>query len=169
MKRPRKHVKDRPDESTSTEPSENIVPPPTVQDDETAALELVHEAAELIRSLQDRATETEAQAQTIVLQTIDDLEFANSRVHSAEAQREAALAVLEEASVQVQEIEEALRRAESMLADNEVQLSTTELRANAAEARASEGEKTLTRVEAAIRIHLLDGRPRASRDLAAAA
>jgi DNA repair exonuclease SbcCD ATPase subunit len=169
MERPRQHSYNGPDESASTELSEKIVPRPTVQDEGTAALELVHQAVELIRNLEDRATDAEARAQVIAQQTVDDLEFAKRRVHSAVAQREAALAALEEANVQVQEIEEALRRAESLLADNEVQLSTAELRANTAETRASEKENELMSVEAAIRVHLLDGRPGASRDLAAAA
>jgi hypothetical protein len=44
-----------------------------------------------------------------------------------------------------------------LLADNEVQLSTAELRANTAEELASTRENELKCVEAAIRIHLLDG------------
>jgi hypothetical protein len=169
MERLRQHVKDRPDESALTEPSENIVPRPTVQDEGTAALELVYQAGDLIRDLESRVAETEARTQAIVLQTIDDLELANRYVHSVEEQRDSAFAALEEANIQVQEIEEALRQAESLLADNEVQLSPAELRANTAEALASERENTLTSVEAAIRVRLLDGRPGSSRDLAAAA
>jgi chromosome segregation ATPase len=163
-----RHVEDPAAGSASTELSEYRVPP-TIQASGAAALEIVHQAAELIRSLDARATESETRARVFVLQAIEDIKFAEGRVHSAEEQRESALAALEEANSRAQEVDEALSRVESQLADNEVRLSKAELRAHTAEALASESEKTLTSVEAAIRIHLLERRPDASRDLAAAA
>jgi chromosome segregation ATPase len=167
MKQLQCHVEDPAAESAPTEPSEYRVPT-TIQACGAAALEIVHQAAELIRSLEARATESETRARVIVLQAIENMKFAEGRVHSAEEQTESALAALEEANSRVQEIEEALSRMESQLADSELRLSQAELRANTAEAVASESEKTLSCVEAAIRIHLLEQRPDASRDLAAA-
>jgi hypothetical protein len=169
----RQHVRSNSDKPGSTEPSERPVPiplniPNAVQNDETAALELVHQAAQLIRGMAKRVADTDAGAQAIYRQAIDDLKFANGRVHSAEEQRKATLVALEEANVQVYEIEKALREAESMLAAKEVQLSTAKLRANAAEARANEADKALVRIEDAIRIHLIDPRPDASRNVATA-
>jgi hypothetical protein len=168
MKQFQRHVEDPAVGSASTELSEYRVPP-TIHAYGAAALEVVHQAAELIRSLEARATESETRARAIVLQTLEDMKLAEGRGRSAEEQRESALAALEEANFRVQEVEEALSRVESQLADNEVRLSKAELRAHTAEALASESEKTLTSVEAAIRIHLLERRPDASRDLAAAA
>jgi chromosome segregation ATPase len=168
MERFQRHVEDPVAGSASTDLSEYRLPP-TIQAYAAAALERVHQAAELIRSLDARATETETRARVIVLQAIEDMKVAGGRVHSAEEQRESALAALEEANSRIQAIEEALSRMESQLADSEVRLSKAELRANTAEALASESEKTLTCVEAAIRTHLLERRPDTSQDLAAAA
>jgi hypothetical protein len=174
MKWLREHAEYSSDEPASTEPDETVVRfrrdmPNSAADDGSTALELVHQAVELIRGAENRATDLEARAQVIVQQAIERLELAERRVHSAEAQREAALAGIEETNVRAREIEKALKRAKSGLAANEAQLSATELRANAAEARASEAEKTLIRVEDAIRAHLLGQRPDPSSNLAAAA
>jgi hypothetical protein len=151
------------------EPAERRVPPPELPDNGTAALEAVYQAAELVRTLEARATEAETRARASVLQAIEDMKVAKARVLSVEEQRESAMAALEEANSRAQEIEEALRLEELQLADYEIRLSKAELHANSAEAFASETEKTLTCVEAAIRVHLLEQRPESSRDLAAAA
>jgi hypothetical protein len=169
MKLVRQHVESNTDKLGSTEPSERPVPiprdmPNAIQNDGTAALKLVHQAAQLIRGMAKRVSDTDAAAQAIYQQAIDDLKFANRCVHSAEERRKAALVAMEEANVQVHEIEKALREAESMLAAKEIQLSTAKLRANAAEARANEADKALVRIEDAIRIHLIDPRPDASRN-----
>jgi hypothetical protein len=169
MGQPRRQLKDRSDEPATAELIEDLVPGPTVQDDGTAVLELVRQAAELIRNFESCAAEREAQAQAIVLQTIEDLKFAERRVHSAEEQREAFLVTLKEFSSKAQEIEEELRRSEALLAAYELRLSTAERHASGVEERAHETETTLMRVEHAIRIRLLERRPDASRDLAAAA
>ena len=139
------------------------------QIDGTAVLELVHQAAELIRGMDIRASDTDARAQVLFQQTIEDLKFAKHRVQSAEAQREAASAALVAANSQAQEMENAMREAEILLASDEVQLSKIEVRANASEARATELERALRQIEDAIRNRLLDSRSEVSRVLAAAA
>ena len=126
-----------------------------------AALEAVHQAVKLIRTIETRATETETRAEATVLQAIEDVKVAKARVVSIEKQRESAMAALEEANSRAQAIEEALRQEESQLADYEVRLSNAELSANAAEHLARDTEKTLTCVEAAIRtIYSNNGRTR---------
>jgi hypothetical protein len=169
MKQVQRHAEGPVAGSASYEPGERRVPPPALQVYGTAALEAVHQAAELVRTIMARATEAETRARVTVLQAIEDMKVAKARVLSVEERRESAVAALEEANSRAQEIEEALRREESQLADYEIRLSKAELRANSAEASASETEKTLTCVEAAIRTHLLEQRPELSRDLAAAA
>jgi hypothetical protein len=169
MKRLQRYAEGPADGLALSEPGEHRVPPAALQVYGTAALEAVHQAAELIRTIKARATEGETQARVTALQAIEDVKVANARVLSAEEQREFAEAALEEANSRAQEIEEALRQEESQLADYEVRLSKAELRATTAEALANDSEKTLACVEAAIRVHLLDQRPAAPRDLAAAA
>ncbi len=169
MKRLQRYAEGPAAGSAWSEPGERRVPPSAPQDYGTAALEAVHQAAELIRTIEARATEAETRARATVLQTIENMKAAQSRVLSVEEQRDSAVAALEEANSRAQEIEEALKREESQLADYEMRLSKAQLRANSAEAFASETEKTLTCVEAAIRIHLLQQRPESSRDFAAAA
>jgi hypothetical protein len=169
MKRLRRHVKGHSDESASTEPSEHVVPRRTIEADGTAVLALVYQAAELIRSLEDGASDTERQAQAIVLQAIEDLKLAKRRVHSAEAQQEVSLAALKETNAKAREIEDELRRSDALLAAYELRLSTAERLTSGAEERADEAEKVLMRTEDAIRLRLLDPRPAATGDLAAAA
>jgi hypothetical protein len=169
MKRLQRYTDGPADGLAWSEPGEHCVSPPALQDYGTAALEAVHQAVELIRTIEAGASEVEARARVTALQAIEDMKVAKARVLYVEKQRESVVGALEEANSRALEIEEALRRQESQLADYEIRLSKAEVRANAAEAFASETEKTLTCVEAAIRIHLLEQRPKSSRDLAAAA
>lgn len=169
MKRLQRNAEGPADGLATYEPGEHRVPPAALQAYGTAALEAVHQVAELIRTIEARATEAQAQARVAVLQAIEEMKVANARVLSAEEQRESAEVALEEANSRAQEIEEALRQEESQLAEYEVRLSKAELRARTAEALANDSEKNLTCVEAAIRIHLLEQRPDAPLDLAAAA
>jgi hypothetical protein len=170
----RQHMQDHMAESTSIEPSEKVVRfrrdiPNSVEIDGTAALELVYQAAELIRGVESRATNMEARARMLVQRAIEKLELAECRVHSAEAEQQAAMAGIHEANIRVHEAEKALKQAESRIAAAESQLSTAELCANTAEMRASDAEKALIRIEDTIRIHLLGQRRDASSNLAAAA
>jgi hypothetical protein len=169
MKRFRQHVKGRSGEPASSEPSEHVVPRRTIEADGTAVPALVYQAAELMRNLEDRATDTERQAQAIVLQAIEDLKLAKDRVCSAEAQQEVSLAALKEANVKVQEIEGELRRSDALLAAYELRLSTAERLTSGAEERANEAEKVLIRTQDAIRLRLLNPKPAGTRDFAAAA
>jgi hypothetical protein len=167
MKRYRQHVKDRSDEPVPSEPSEPSEH--MIEADGTAVLALVYQAAELIRNLKDRATDTERQAQAIVLQAIEDLKRSKDRVCSAESQQEVCLAALKETNARAQEIEDELRRSDALLAAYELRLSTAERLMSGAEERADEAEKVLMRTEEAIRLCLLDPKPAATRDFAAAA
>jgi hypothetical protein len=168
----RQHKQDHVAQSTSIEPSENVVGfrrdiPNSARG--TAALELVHQAAELIRDMENRATDRETHAQMLAQLAVDELELAERRVHTVEQERQAALVGLSEAEVRVQEAEKVLEQAESRFSAAEAQLSAAELHASTAETRASEAEMALIHIEDAIRTHLLGQRPDASSNLAAAA
>ena len=155
--------------SASHEGGERHVAPAALQDYGTAALKAVHQAADLIRNIEARATEAETRARVSAHQAIADLKVAKARVLAVEEQRESAEAALEAANSRAQKIEEAFRLEESHLAEFELRLSRAQLRANSAEFSASETEKALTCVEAAIRIHLLEQRLETPQQLAAAA
>jgi chromosome segregation ATPase len=170
----RQYIEDYSEEPASTERSENVMRfrrdiLNSVENDGTAALELVYQAVELVRGMENRASDRETSAQRLVQRAIKKLKFAERRVHSAEAEQRAALAGVEEANVRVQAAEQALEQAETRFAAVEALLSTTELRANTAESRANQAEWAIIRIEDAIRIHLLGQRPDAFSDLAAAA
>jgi hypothetical protein len=167
MTRFRPNLRDCPDK-TPTKLSDNIASRLPI-DHGTTVLDLVYHAAELIRSLEKRASEAEDQAQTEVQQAIQDISDAKRRVDFAEEQRKAAVAALEEANSRIQRTEEALGCAESLLAAKEVQLSTAERNAIGAEELARKAETALARTEEAIRLHLLGPKRVASRVYAVAA
>src|SRR3982074_333396 len=91
----RQPMEDNSDEPASTEPSENVERfrrdiPNSVERDGSATLELLNQAVELIRGLEDRATDMEAHARRLVQRAIEKLEFAERRARSAEAAQRAA-------------------------------------------------------------------------------
>jgi len=119
------------------------------------ALDLVHQAAELIRSVEDHATETQYRAQSLATRAVEEFE---ARAQASESKRSAAEAALGEANDRAQEAEDILDQAEARSAALETQLTALERRANAAEMRASEAENTLRCVEDAIRTEILGQR-----------
>jgi DNA repair exonuclease SbcCD ATPase subunit len=123
-----------------------------------AVLDLVHQVAELVRSAEDHATETQNRAQSLAARAVEELKFSEARAQASESQRSAAEAALSEANDRAQEAEEMLEQAEARSAALETQITTLVRRANAAELRASEAENTLRRVEDAIRTEILGQR-----------
>ena len=126
--------------------------------DGSAALDLVHQAAEMIGGIEDRANETQARAQRLVSDAIEKLKLADGRVQSAENAKRTALGV---ASARLEKAVNALECAESRLA-------AAEARALEAERRADGAEAALRRIEDAIRTQLL-GERHSDGDQAAAA
>jgi chromosome segregation ATPase len=127
-----------------------------------AALDLVHQVCELIRDIQDRASETEAYAQNLVTRAAEKLQQSERRAESAEIGRREAEEDTKQVKVRLEELEESLARAESIIV-------TAEQRADAAETRANETEKALRRVEDAIRTQLLGATQKGSRNMTRAA
>jgi hypothetical protein len=77
----------------------------------TRALDLVCQAAEIIRNNDDYAAEKQARAETLAKQAIEELKIAHARVHSAEAKQQAAEAALKNLIVKVDNLERAIERA----------------------------------------------------------
>jgi len=129
---------------------------PLISDSGAIALNLVHQAAEVFRGMEDRAQETEARAQALCKSAMKRLSLAELRTEAAErAQRE----LITEAECKMQDASRALRQAQSRLAEAEDRLTAVEFRAQAAEAEAREAKQALALVEEAIRGRLLCANP----------
>jgi len=120
-----------------------------------AALELVYRAAEVVRDIEDRASENEKYAKTIAEKAVEKLQFAERRIQELETERRTAERFLKEAAEKIRAIEEDLKLERTRVAAAETQLHHIELRASEAEALAKESETALARIEEAIRTQLL--------------
>jgi Xaa-Pro aminopeptidase len=118
----------------------------------SAALDLVYQAAEMFRDLQDGARETEARAQSLCRAASEKVRMAEARADAAEqAHRELMLA----ADQKLQDACRALAKAQSDIGTQEDKLLATEFRAQKAEAEVREVKQALALVEEAIRKRLL--------------
>jgi chromosome segregation ATPase len=126
-------------------------------EDGAAILYLVYRAAEVLTATQDRATASEARAETVASLTMEQLKLAERRLYAVDAEREELQSKLNEANSRTQEHEVALRNSEARNAVIEAKLKAAERRALEAEARAHATRAALLRIEEAIRTHLLAG------------
>jgi hypothetical protein len=139
---------------------------PSVPNSGTTALNLVYQAAEVFRSIEDRAQETEARAQALCKGALERLKLAEMRTEAAErARRE----FMTEAECKLQDASRALKQAQSRIEAAEDRLTAVEFRAQAAEAEAREAKQALALVEEAIRRRLLCANPEADNRLSAVA
>ena len=139
---------------------------PSVPDSSTTALNLVYQAAEVFRSIEDQAKETEARAQALCKSALERLKLAEMRTEAAErARRE----LITEAECKLQDASRALTQAQSRIEATEDRLTAVEFRAQAAEAEAREAKQALALVEEAIRRRLLCPSPDAVGRLTAVA
>ena len=102
---------------------------------------LVHQAAEAIRSRENQVAERDAKTQTLVQRAADELRFAKEQAQMTGAR--------------IMELEDLVKQQESVIAAIQSRLLATEIDARAAEARAQQAEYALTCVEEAIRTKLL--------------
>ena len=145
----RQHLRGQSDDAGPIERTEKILPFPyaparSPEERGKQTLDLVHRAAEVIRGIEDRA-------RSLAEDAVEQLQRANTRIQSLEAERRAAEA-------RAQEAEEALKRAASRIAAAEDHVARAERTARAAEMRAIETEKALVRIEDAVRTRLLGQR-----------
>jgi hypothetical protein len=125
---------------------------PSALDASTTALDLVYQAADVFRSMEEHARETEARAQALCKRAAERLRHAEMRAETAErAQRE----LIINAEHKLQDASRALEQAQSRIGEQQDQLTAVEFRAQAAEAEAREAKQTLALVEEAIRKRLL--------------
>jgi chromosome condensin MukBEF complex kleisin-like MukF subunit len=137
---------------------------PSVPDSGTTALNLVYQAAEVFRSMEDHARETEARAQSLCKSALERLKLAEKRTEAAErARRE----LITEAECKLQDASRALRQTQSRIEAAEDRLTAAEFRAQAAEAEAREARQALALVEEAIRRRLLCANPEVDSRLSA--
>lgn len=139
---------------TSVERDENVpgsVRPSLIGGAQTA-LNLVHQAAEVFRSMEDHARETEARARALCQSAAEKLRLADVRTDAAErAQRELVI----ETERKLQDASRALAQAQSRIQAQEDKLTAAEFRAQAAEAEARQTRQALALVEEAIRKRLI--------------
>jgi hypothetical protein len=163
----RNHIAD----DSAVESAENVLnfkrPPYSADNPGVETLDLVYEAAELIRNVGDSAAETQSRAETLAKQAIEMLKIAHARVESAESERRIAQTEIKEFSdrtekalnIKLQEIEKLMEEADARIVAAEAQLSAAEQRARTAEIRANEAENALRRIEETIRTRILEKIP----------
>jgi chromosome segregation ATPase len=134
----------------------------------TAAIDLVYQAAELLQSIENRAAETTARAHALAEQAAEQLQSAEQRIRTLDAEKRALEHDLRQAYVRADEAEQAMRTIELQVADLTSRLAGAEQRARDREARTISAEKTLIRIEDAIRTQLLSRGPPSSKRSAAA-
>jgi hypothetical protein len=116
------------------------------------ALDLVYQAADVFRSIEERARETEARAQSLCRSASEKLRRAEMRAETAErAQRELIIS----AEQKLRDASRSLEQAQSRIETQQDQLTAVEFRAQAAEAEAREAKQALALVEEGIRRQLL--------------
>jgi chromosome segregation ATPase len=133
------------------------------------ALDLVYQAATVVRSLEDRANEFGIHAREMAEKAVEKLKLADKRIQELENQQREVEACLNEARIKLQKAGEALQTERARVLATESKLPELEQRARSAEARANECEKTLARIEDAIRTEILRQGPAASSRSSAAA
>jgi len=134
---------------------ENIVSlaaPAAPRKDGATALDLVHQAAEIFKGMENHARETEARAQAVCEDLTDKLQLAEKQRDAAERARRD---VVNELNGKLQDVSRALQQAQSRIVGAEERTVAAEYRAQAAEAKLYRANQELAAVEEAIRKRLL--------------
>jgi hypothetical protein len=154
------------DSRASVGRDENVLGFPPAPDKGATALDLVYQAADVFRSMEEHARETESRAQSLCTSALERLRHAEVRAETAErAQREFILAT----ERKLQDACRALQQAQSCIEDQKDRLTAAELRAEIAEAEARQAKDALALVEEAIRKRLLCANPDSGSRLTAVA
>ena len=134
---------------------ENIVrfgPSTATKDFGASALDLVHQAAEIFKAMENHAREAEARAQSLCESLAGKLQLAEQQRDAAErARRE----VVNEFNGKLQDASRALQQAQSHIVRAEERTVAAEFRAQAVEAKLHKANQELAAVEEAIRKRLL--------------
>jgi len=145
---------------------ENVPSFPPPPDKAATALNLVYQAADAFRSMEEHSRETEARAQSLCASALVRLRLAEMQAEAAErVQRELTIT----AEHRLQGACRALEQAQSCIEAQKDKLTAAELRAEVAEAEARQAKEALALVEEAIRKRLLCANPDADSRLTAVA
>jgi len=147
---------------------ENVLgfPPASAPDKGATALDLVYQAADVFRSMEEHARETEARAQSLCTKALERLRLAEMRAEAAERARREFIITTEH---KLQDACKALEQAQSCIEAQKDKLTAAEIRAEVAEAEARQAKEALALVEEAIRKRLLCANPDADSRLTAVA
>jgi DNA repair ATPase RecN len=116
-----------------------------------SAVDLVYQAVEVIKGIEDRAS-----AEEDVL--CKKLELAEKRIEELEAELRSAQHCIDEARAKLKESDETSRIDQSRLQAAEKRMCELEMRARTAEGNAKDNSNTLARIEEAIRTQILSKR-----------
>ena len=109
----------------------------------STALELVCQAAEIIKNVDDRAADNRAMAEALAEKAVEALRTAQARARAAEAKQQATEADLKGLIAKVEDMERTIDQAISRAAVAEEQMSAAEKRARTAESALIRIEKAL--------------------------
>jgi hypothetical protein len=138
----------------------------STSDEATTALDLVYQAADVFREIQDRARETEVRAQSLCRAASEKVRLAEMRAENAEQAHRELMAVIDR---KLQDASRALGEAQSRINAQTDQLTAIEFRAQRAEVDARDAKRALVLVEEAIRKRLLNASDEHGGDLSAVA
>lgn len=146
------------------EPSEGVLrfpssPPSAATRSCGDALDLVYQAAEVIKGVENQATEAERRARDIAEKALQKLQVAENRIQELETELDTAKACINEARVKIKEADEAAKIERGRLEAADRKLCQIEMRARTAEAQAKENANAVLRIEEAIRTQILANRP----------
>jgi len=154
-------------------PSEGVLhfpstPPSTATRGCGAALDLVYQAAEVIKGIENHANEAEKYARGVADNALRKLQLAEKRIEELETELQSAQACISEARVKIKESDEARKVERSCLEAADRQICQIEMRARTAEAQARENANAVARIEQAIRTQILAKRLPLNKPISAA-
>jgi len=121
----------------------------------SSTLDLVSQAAGVMKEIRERAAETEASAKGLVEKALEKLRLMEARVHSAETARSDAEGDISKLVARVKELERALAHTKAEKGTAEDQYAEAQKRLRVAEARAVKAEKIAAQIESAVRTQLI--------------
>jgi chromosome segregation ATPase len=155
----REHMRDEFAKAPSGGHAQNVVHFPAdnspPRNGTSSALDLVAQAAGVIRGIEERAAQTEARARALAEAAVEKLERAEIRISDAETARIHAEDTLVRLSARLQEAERELARTQSRLVAAENKLAEAEYQLHAAQVRATHADNAVVQIEDAIRAQIV--------------
>ena len=164
---------ERPLKENPIEPSEGVLRFPSTPPSAATrvcgdALDLVYQAAEVIKGIEHQATVAEKRARDVAENAMQKLQVAENRIQELETELESARVCISEARVRIKEADETAKVDRSRIEVADRKLCQLEMRARTAEAQAKENANAVLRIEEAIRNQILANRPSFNKPTSAA-